>query len=331
MTPYEKIMYGYQQRSPFTYPSYSNQVTGGYDPSLYSGFGLLSPSFGNYQYNGGDSLYGGGGGGGDGLSSTSGVSSSSGQGVSSGMQSLGLGLMGYGNLAMGLAPFGGLAGLAGQSIADNQMDAMSNVMSTIAAMNAMGLTVTVDANGNVVSAPTANDAVAADAAASAVAAANASASAAQGSESDAAAASAAAGEGDGGISGGGGGGAVGDSGSSGDSGAAGGGGGGAVGDSGSSGDGGSSGSSGDGGASGGGGGGAADYMGGFIGMPQYIQGMVTRQNTFGDNPEGPDDAYRKTQLGEYVIKKSAVQKYGRGLLDMINSESIPKTKLRGLL
>jgi hypothetical protein len=72
-------------------------------------------------------------------------------------------------------------------------------------------------------------------------------------------------------------------------------------------------------------------MGGFIGMPQYIQGMATRQNTFGGNPAGPDDSYRKTQLGEYVIKKSAVQKYGRGLLDMINSESIPKTKLRGLL
>jgi len=74
-----------------------------------------------------------------------------------------------------------------------------------------------------------------------------------------------------------------------------------------------------------------EYMGGFIGMPKYIQGMVTRQNTFGGNPAGPDDSYRKTQLGEYVIKKSAVQKYGRGLLDMINSESIPKTKLRGLL
>jgi len=340
MTPYEKIMYGYQQRSPFTYPSYSNQVTGGYDPSLYSGFGLLSPSFGNYQYNGGDSLYGGGGGGGggDGISSGTGTSSpSDGQGVSSGMQSLGLGLMGYSDMALGLAPFAGLAGLAGQSIADSQIDAMTGVMNTIAVMNALGIAVTVDSNGNVVAAPTASDAVAADAAASAVAAANASASATQGSESDAAAASAAASaEGDGGISGGGGGGAVGSDGSSsGDSGAAGGGGGGGVGDGGSSGgDGGSSGSSGgDGGSSGGSGGGGGDgeYMGGFIGMPKYIQGMVTRQNTFGGNPAGPDDSYRKTQLGEYVIKKSAVQKYGRGLLDMINSESIPKTKLRGLL
>jgi len=304
MTPYQKIMYRYGQQAPFTYPSYSNQVTGGYDPSLYSRFGLLNPSS-NYQY--GDGLYGGGGGG-DGISSGLGTSSpSDGQGVSSGMQSLGLGLMGYSDLLSGFAPLSGLASLAGQSIADSQIDAMTGVMDTIATMNALGIPVTVDANGNVVAAPTASDAVAADAAASAVAAANASASATQGSESDAAAASAAAAaEGDGGISGGGGGGAVGSDGSSsGDSG-------GAVGSDGSSGS-------------------DGEYMGGFIGMPKYIQGMVTRQNTFGGNPAGPDDSYRKTQLGEYVIKKSAVQKYGRGLLDMINSESIPKTKLRGLL
>jgi len=322
MTPYQKIMYRYGQQAPFTYPSYSNQVTGGYDPSLYSKFGLLNPSS-NYQY--GDGLYGGGSGG-DGISSGLGTSSpSDGQGVSSGMQSLGLGLMGYSDLLSGFAPLSGLASLAGQSIADSQIDAMTGVMDTIATMNALGIPVTVDANGNVVAAPTASDAVAADAAASAVAAANASASATQGSESDAAAASAAAAaEGDGGISGGGGGGAVGSDGSSsGDSGAAGGGGGGGVGDGGSSG--------GDGGSGGGGGDSGGEYMGGFIGMPKYIQGMVTRQNTFGGNPEGPDDSYRKTQLGEYVIKKSAVQKYGRGLLDMINSESIPKTKLRGLL
>jgi len=304
MTPYQKIMYRYGQQAPFTYPSYSNQVTGGYDPSLYSKFGLLNPSS-NYQY--GDGLYGGGSGG-DGISSGLGTSSpSDGQGVSSGMQSLGLGLMGYSDLLSGFAPLSGLASLAGQSIADSQIDAMTGVMDTIATMNALGIPVTVDANGNVVAAPTASDAVAADAAASAVAAANASASATQGSESDAAAASAAAAaEGDGGISGGGGGGAVGSDGSSsGDSG-------GAVGSDGSSGS-------------------DGEYMGGFIGMPKYIQGMVTRQNTFGGNPAGPDDSYRKTQLGEYVIKKSAVQKYGRGLLDMINSESIPKTKLRGLL
>jgi len=318
MTPYEKIMAAYGLQSPYSYPSYSNQVTGGYDPSLYSGFGLLNPSYGNYQYNGGDSIYGGGGAGGDGISSGSGTSSpSDGQGVSSGMQSLGLGMMGYGQSLGGLAPFGAISNAIGQSISDTQMDAMSNVMGVISAMNALGIAVTVDANGNVVAAPTANDTVAADAAASAVAAANASASAAQGSESDsaAAAAAAAAGEGDGGVAS--------DGASTGDSGATGGGGGGAVGDSGSSGDGGS------GGGSGGGDGG--DYMGGFIGVPKFLEGMATRQNTFGDNPAGPDDAYRKTQLGEYVIKKSAVQKYGRGLLDMINSKSIPKTKLRGLL
>jgi hypothetical protein len=90
-------------------------------------------------------------------------------------------------------------------------------------------------------------------------------------------------------------------------------------------------SSGDGGSSGSGGDGGGDYMGGLIGMPEYIKGIATRKNTFGNNPAGPDDSYRKTQLGEYVIKKSAVKKYGKGLLDMINNEEISKKKLRGIL
>ena len=281
MTPYEKIMYGYQQRSPFTYPSYSNQVTGGYDPSLYSGFGLLSPSFGNYQYNGGDSLYGGGGGGGygDGISSASGISSNSPTGSA-------LGDIGYAISNQSISPIAA-------AIASGIMDALSSTsVNSVNAINGL------DAQSDAATAAGASTAAGVDGPAGA---------GSTGMGSDVGGEGASAGVGTGG-------------GAAGDSGATGGGGGGAVGDSGSSGDGGS-----------GGGGGDSDYMGGFIGMPQYIQGMVTRQNTFGDNPEGPDDAYRKTQLGEYVIKKSAVQKYGRGLLDMINSESIPKTKLRGLL
>ena len=309
MTPYEKIMYGYQQRSPFTYPSYSNQVTGGYDPSLqvtggydpslYSGFGLLSPSFGNYQYNGGDSLYGGGDGGyGDGISSGLGMSSGSPTGSA-------LGDLGYSLSNQSISPIAA-------AIAAGLMDALSST-----SVNSVNAISGLDAQSDAATAAGASTAAGADGPAGA---------GSTGMGSDVGGEGASAGVGTGG-------------GAAADSGAAGGGGGGAVGSDGSSSDGASSGSSGDGGSSGssgdGGSGGGADsggnYMGGFIGMPQYIQGMVTRQNTFGDNPEGPDDAYRKTQLGEYVIKKSAVQKYGRGLLDMINSESIPKTKLRGLL
>ena len=289
MTPYEKIMYGYQQRSPFTYPSYSNQVTGGYDPSLYSGFGLLSPSFGNYQYNGGDSLYGSSGGG-DGISSGTGISSGSPTGSA-------IGDIGYSISNMGL-----ISPIAA-AIAAGLMDALSSTsVNSVNAISGLDL---------------ASDAATAAGASTAAGADGPAGAGSTGMGSDVGGEGASAGVGTGG-------------GAAGDSGATGGGGGGAVGDSGSSSSSsdGSSSSSSDGGS---GGGSTADYMGGFIGMPQYIQGMVTRQNTFGDDPEGPDDAYRKTQLGEYVIKKSAVQKYGRGLLDMINSESIPKTKLRGLL
>ena len=312
MTPYEKIMYRYGQQTPYTYPSYSNQVTGGYDPSLYSGFGLLSPSSGNYQYNGGDSLYGGGGGGyGDGISSGLGISSS---GSPTGSA---IGDFGYAMSNQSISPIAA-------AIASGIMDALSST--SVSSVNAIsGL----DAQSDAATAAGASTAAGVDGPAGA-------GSTGMGSDVGGEGVSAGVGTGDGaaadsGATGGGGGGAVGSDGSSsGDSGAAGGGGGGAVGDSGSSGGDGGSGSSGDGG-SGGGGDSGGEYMGGFIGMPQYIQGMVTRQNTFGGNPAGPDDAYRKTQLGEYVIKKSAVQKYGRGLLDMINSESIPKTKLRGLL
>jgi hypothetical protein len=58
-------------------------------------------------------------------------------------------------------------------------------------------------------------------------------------------------------------------------------------------------------------------------------GMVT--NVFGPNPAGPDDGAGMLQLGEYVIKKSAVKKYGQGLLDMINNGKIPAKKLKSLL
>lgn len=293
MTPYQKIMYGYGQQTPFTYPSYSNQVTGGYDPSLYSGFGLLSPSLGNYQYNGGDSLYGSSGG--DGISSGTGISSS---GSPTGST---IGDIGYAISNQSISPIAA-------AIAAGLMDALSST-----SVNSVNAISGLDAQSDAATAAGASTAAGADGPAGA---------GSTGMGSDVGGEGASAGVGTGG-------------GAAGDSGAAGGGGGGAVGGDGAGsagGDSGSSGSSGgDGGSGGGGDGGSGDYMGGFIGVPKFLEGIATRQNTFGDNPAGPDDAYRKTQLGEYVIKKSAVQKYGRGLLDMINSESITKTKLRGLL
>ena len=59
----------------------------------------------------------------------------------------------------------------------------------------------------------------------------------------------------------------------------------------------------------------------------YVHGGLM----FGGNPPGPDDGAVNLDLGEYVIKKSSVNKYGRGLLDMINEGKVPAKKLKSLL
>lgn len=51
----------------------------------------------------------------------------------------------------------------------------------------------------------------------------------------------------------------------------------------------------------------------------------------GKDPSGPDDGQINAQIGEYVVRKSAVNKYGKGLLDMINSGKIPAKKIKSLL
>jgi hypothetical protein len=60
-------------------------------------------------------------------------------------------------------------------------------------------------------------------------------------------------------------------------------------------------------------------------------GMVHGGLMFGMNPPGPDDGAVNLDMGEYVIKKSSVDKYGRGLLDMINEGKVPAKKLKSLL
>jgi len=67
-----------------------------------------------------------------------------------------------------------------------------------------------------------------------------------------------------------------------------------------------SGGSSDGGSDGGGGGWAKG-------------GRVTKDRLKGRNPKGPDDGYGALEEGEYVIRKDAVEKYGDGLMSMINS------------
>jgi hypothetical protein len=60
-------------------------------------------------------------------------------------------------------------------------------------------------------------------------------------------------------------------------------------------------------------------------------GMVHGGLMFGGNPPGPDDGAVNLDMGEYVIKKSSVNKYGKGLLDMINEGKVPAKKLKSLL
>ena len=59
----------------------------------------------------------------------------------------------------------------------------------------------------------------------------------------------------------------------------------------------------------------------------YVHGGLM----FGPNPKGPDDGAVNLDIGEYVIKKSSVDKYGKGLLDMINEGKVPAKKMKSLL
>jgi hypothetical protein len=93
-----------------------------------------------------------------------------------------------------------------------------------------------------------------------------------------------------------------------------------------------SGSGGDGGDSGGGsdgntGGGPGT---GAPGDAAFSKGGMVR-SLLGPDPKGPDDGMGYLDKGEYVIKKSSVDKYGKGLLDMINEGKVPAKKMKSLL
>jgi hypothetical protein len=68
---------------------------------------------------------------------------------------------------------------------------------------------------------------------------------------------------------------------------------------------------------------------GEAGAGYAMGGMVN--GLFGMNPPGPDDGAGYLDRGEYVVKKSAVNKYGKGLLDMINEGKVPAKKIKSLL
>jgi hypothetical protein len=92
-----------------------------------------------------------------------------------------------------------------------------------------------------------------------------------------------------------------------------------------------SGSARDGSGDGGGGARADGNQGATGGGYMAMGGKVTPNDVKGPDPAGPDDGYTALDIGEYVIKKKAVNKYGQGLLDAINQGKLPAKALRGLL
>ena len=78
------------------------------------------------------------------------------------------------------------------------------------------------------------------------------------------------------------------------------------------------------------GGGDASGPPGDQGDGGYAMGGMVN-TLLGPNPAGPDDGAGFLDRGEYVIKKSSVNKYGRGLLDMINEGKVPAKKMKSLL
>jgi len=75
---------------------------------------------------------------------------------------------------------------------------------------------------------------------------------------------------------------------------------------------------------------AADKAAALGETAAYAKGGMV-DSLLGPNPTGPDDGMAALDRGEYVIKKAAVDKYGKGLLDMINEGKVPVKKAKSLL
>ena len=76
-------------------------------------------------------------------------------------------------------------------------------------------------------------------------------------------------------------------------------------------------------------GGSGTGAGGY--GPQYRGGLITPRDVKGPNPPGPDDGHASLDIGEYVIRKSAVKKYGSNIFEQINAGRIPAQRLKSLL
>jgi len=84
------------------------------------------------------------------------------------------------------------------------------------------------------------------------------------------------------------------------------------------------------------------YGGEVVSEPSYKGGKVTKDHIayekggkvrglLGPNPDNPDDGYGSLQVGEYVIRKKAVNKYGEDFLEALNESRLPKKKAKSLL
>ena len=64
---------------------------------------------------------------------------------------------------------------------------------------------------------------------------------------------------------------------------------------------------------------------------EYAKGGMVKMKPQMNNPPGPDDGYAALDNGEYVIRKSAVKKYGANIFEQINAGKIPAKRLKSLL
>lgn len=79
-------------------------------------------------------------------------------------------------------------------------------------------------------------------------------------------------------------------------------------------------------------GGMAGETGGEWGFGgEYAKGGMVKMKPQMNNPPGPDDGYAALDNGEYVIRKSAVKKYGANIFEQINAGKIPAKRLKSLL
>lgn len=84
-----------------------------------------------------------------------------------------------------------------------------------------------------------------------------------------------------------------------------------------------------GGTTSGDGGGTGEGLG--AAYDKFEGGLITPRNVRGPNPPGPDDGNTNLDIGEYVIRKKAVQKYGANIFEQINAGKIPAKRLKSLL